>query len=103
MIKLEDKTDVTCTPFCQLTFGHDRNELIADPDLAGTRAIESGNQIQERRLPGAARTHQRQEFPFRHVEAEAIEHVNLLAAAAKMFMHSVNPHNWKRCHACSYK
>jgi hypothetical protein len=53
MIELENEADVPGAPARELALRHSRDEIVADPDFARGRLIESGNQIQQRRLAGA--------------------------------------------------
>src|SRR3982075_1904174 len=55
--------------------------LAGDGDFAGTRCVQSADQVQERRLAGAARAHQRNELPFWNIQGESLQHLYALLAA----------------------
>ena len=90
MVELEDETDVPRPPAGQPPFRHGRNQLVAHPDFALAGRVESGNQVQERGLAGAARPHQAEKLTLRHVERHAVEHVQSLAAAAEELVDSLD-------------
>ena len=53
----------------------------ADLDRSLGRRVEAAHQVQQRRLAGARRPHQREEVPFGNVEGDALQHVDPLVAA----------------------
>jgi len=55
--------------------------LARHPHFAAGRLIETGDQIQHRRLARSRRTHQRQEFAGRDVQVDAVQDFDLLFAA----------------------
>src|SRR5262249_33383466 len=59
-----------------------RDERPADQDAAGGRAVNAGNQVQERGLAGAAGPHERDEFPLGHVERNIAQRRDRLLALA---------------------
>ena len=59
-------------------------EVISSPatlTMPERRHVEPAQQVQQRRLARAARAHEGDELAALHVEVEALEHVDLLAAA----------------------
>ena len=54
-------------------------------DAAGRR-VEPADQVEQRRLAGAGRAHQRQELALRDVEVDALQHVDALAAAGEVLV-----------------
>src|SRR5581483_3022148 len=60
--------------------------LAADPDVALARLVEPGDQVEQGRLAGAGRPHQRQELALAHLQAEVDQHVDLLAAPAEILV-----------------
>ena len=55
-----------------------RGMLAADVDAAGGRAIEPGQQVHQRRLPGAGRPHHGHELARGDVETDAAECLDLV-------------------------
>ena len=83
VVELEDEADVVARasaaswPPDELVDAH-----AADLDGAGGRRVEPADQVEQRRLAGARRSHQGQEVALGDVEVDALQHVDALAAAA---------------------
>src|SRR5262249_30742665 len=56
--------------------------------LALAGLIEPGDEIEQRSLTGAGRSHEREEFALRHRQGQVLKHVDLLAAAAEELVQS---------------
>ena len=54
-----------------------RDVGAADDDAAPRRRVDPGDQVQERRLPGARRSHEREVLPRRNVEVEVLQDEDL--------------------------
>ena len=65
-------------------------QLLADPDFAFAGPIESGDQVEQRRLARAARPHQAEELAFGNFQVQAVEHVDPLAAAAEVLVDAID-------------
>ena len=66
------------------SFGGRRGDLLAvDPDAAGLRPLEAGDQRQQRALAGAAGSDHGEELAALHLQIEI--HLHVLVAEAKMF------------------
>ena len=63
----------------------------ADLDVAAGRRVESAHQVEQRRLSGARRPHQRQEVALRDLEVDALQHVDALAAAREVLVDVWDP------------
>ena len=100
MVELEDEADVAGAPAGQLRFVIAAISFVADPHFALAGPIESGDQVEQRRLARSAGPHQRQEFSFRHFQVESVEHVDLFAAAAQSVAVQSDTNNRLR-HKCS--
>ena len=57
-----------------------------DLDSAARWRVEPADQVQQRRLAGAGRPHQRQKVALRNIEVHAFEHFDALAAAREVFV-----------------
>src|SRR5438128_12510938 len=94
MVELENEADVARPPARQLRLGHPRYLLVADPDLALARRIKPCNQVEQCRLARAGRPHQTDILARLNVEAQVVEHVDLLAAAGEKLVHIPDADNW---------
>ena len=56
-------------------------------DLAGGRAVEPADQVEQGGLAGAGRPHQRDEVALRDVEREPVQHLDRLLAAHVGLLH----------------
>ena len=81
VVELEDESDVPAAPLGQLAFRQRCEVSSGHNHLARRRAVDAGDQVQQRGLARARRPHQRQELALRHFEAQAVEHRDLLAIA----------------------
>ena len=64
----EDVPHVAAAPPCKMASRQARDVGSADVQRPGRRAVNAGNQVQQRRLAAAGRTHQRQERAALDVE-----------------------------------
>ncbi len=90
MIKLKNEPDMARSPAGKLGFAHSGNFLTADDDFAAAGSIQARNQIEQCCLAGAAGAHQCQEFTFRNIERQIVQHIDLLAAAGKKLVYAAN-------------
>src|SRR4029079_4762495 len=58
------------------------------------RGVESSHQVQQRRLPGAGRTHERQELTLRDVKVDTLQHVDALAAPSEVLVDPADADEW---------
>ncbi len=103
MIKLKDEADAAGAPFRQLGFIEIANALAIDIDGSAGRRIEAGDEVEQRRLARAARSHQGEKLALGHFEGQLLEHVNLLAAAPKILAQILDlndrlTHGWSPIH-----
>ncbi len=70
-----------------------RDAIAADPDLALAWPIEAGDQVEQRRLARTRRSHQAEELAFGHLQVQVVEHVDLLAAAREVLVHTTDADN----------
>src|SRR6188508_106295 len=81
VVHLEDEADVVRAPACERAVAHRIDALACDLERAAARPVEAADQVQQRRLAGARRPHQREEVAFADVEVELLENVHRLDAA----------------------
>src|SRR5260370_31908395 len=98
MVKLENKPDVPGPPAGQLPFGHLRDLVVPDPDIALARLVQAGDQIEKSGLARAAGSHEAQELALLHLQTEVLQDVHLLAAPPALLMYSHHLHYGFRCH-----
>src|SRR5258706_73795 len=82
VVHLEDETDVARAPLRELIGGHVRDFVARHGDASVRGDVEAAEQIQQRRLTGAAGAHKADEIAFIYVEIQALQNLNFLAAAA---------------------
>src|SRR5690606_32605005 len=63
VVELEDEADVARAPLGEAPGREPVEPLAHDDDLPLVRAIETADQVQQRRLPRAGRAHQRENSP----------------------------------------
>ena len=81
VVGLEHEADVARAPRRELAARH-RGDLVARHGHgAGRRDVQPAQEVQQRRLARAARAHERDELAGVHVQVQALEDVDLLAAA----------------------
>src|SRR5438876_9753150 len=102
MIELENETDMPGSPAGQLPFRHIGNLVFTNPDVALAGLVQAGDQIEEGRLAGAARSHEPEKLAVGHFQIEVLQDVDLLAAAREELMHAQNLHDRFRGHAGSF-
>ena len=86
VVELEHEPDVLRAPLRQLAAAQRADGHAVDFDGAAGRRVEPADQIEQRRLAGPRRSHQRQEIALRDFQVHAFEHVDALAAAGEMFV-----------------
>jgi hypothetical protein len=82
VVELEDEAHVGGAPRRQLAARQLIDAPVLHDDDAVRRRVEPADQVQERRLAGSRRPHQRHEVAFRDVEVDAVEGLDPLAPAA---------------------
>src|ERR1044071_4828963 len=80
---LKDVADVSIAPNCELALSHPRQVGPHYFDFAFRDAIDTCQQVQERRLAGAARPHQREEISLVQFEIDLIQRDDLKSIAIK--------------------
>jgi hypothetical protein len=88
VVGLKDETDVPSSPLSARAFGRGGDVGARDAEVARGRAIEAGDQVQERALAGTGGTHERIEAAFGDGEAEVAQHVERLSASHVSFADS---------------
>jgi len=73
VVELKDKAHVVGAPVGELGFRKSGDVHIANPDHPAVRFIDSGQEVQQGRLPGARRSHERQELPVGDVEGDIVQ------------------------------
>src|SRR5215469_2983605 len=81
VVELEDEADVVGAPVRERSARELVDAAIADGDLPGGRLIEAADEIEECRLAGPGRSHQRDEVGARDIERESVQDLDLLLAA----------------------
>src|ERR1700678_927262 len=76
---LEDKSNLLSTHAGQLTSRNPGDILTIQPNLACSRAVQTTDQIHQRRFPRTRRTHDRKPFARRYVERNVVKRVNRLS------------------------
>ena len=90
VVHLEDEADVAGPPLGQLVGGHVRDFVAGDGDAAVRRDIEAAQQIEQGGLARAAGPHEGHEIAFVDVEIQALQHLDLFAAAAVGLVQTAN-------------
>ena len=80
LIKLEDEAHVGGPPIRQLGLGEGREVDAVHREVAGVRAVQPGDEVEQRGFPGAGRAHEGQKFPGLDGEADVLEDRQHLAA-----------------------
>ena len=81
IVELKYESHMARPPMGELAVRQLVDALTADRNLALVRPVEPADEIQERGLAGAGRTHERQELAGRHLEIEAMQYLDALLAA----------------------
>ena len=95
VVELEHEADVPRAPLRKLAVGELVDALAGDHDLAFVRTVEPADEIEQRRLAGARRAHQRDELARLDLEIQAVQHFHLLLAA-RVALHHVLHGNERR-------
>ncbi len=90
VVHLKDEADVAGAPFRQFARGHMGDLVAGDGDAAARGDVQAAEKIQQRGLAGTAGTHEGHEFALGHVQIQALEDVDLFAAAAIGFVEVAN-------------
>src|SRR5262245_39642446 len=90
MVELKDKTDIPCPPFRQFGLGHVADQLAIDDHVPLTWLIKAGDQVEQGRLAGARRAHQRQKLALLDIKVEVDEDVDLFTAAAEILVNAAD-------------
>src|SRR5436190_10456653 len=82
VVELENESDIPRAPGGERPLGQTADVGAADADAAARRAIDAGEQIEQRRLARSGRPHQPQEIAGGHGDRDALEHrhFDLIAA-----------------------
>src|SRR6266699_1483009 len=92
---LEHEADVARAPGRELSRRHRADVGATDADGTSRRLVETGDEIEQRRLAGARRPHQRREAARRNIETEVGEDVDLLGVTLERL---VDVANLDQCH-----
>src|SRR5688572_21488477 len=84
-------------PARQLSARQGADVGAADFDRSGTRQIKPAEQVEQRGLAGARRSHQRQEIPLRNVQRDALQHVDAFAAARERLVDAIDLDECAHC------
>src|SRR6185436_3354808 len=79
--ELEDEADLVAADAGQLVVAEAGERLAVDAHLAGGRAIEPADQVQQRRFAGARRSNDRDHLAARDGEGDAVERDDVAFAA----------------------
>src|SRR5437879_1157477 len=81
VVELEHEADVVCAPLRQLAARKVVDAATADVDLARAGLIETADQVEQRGLARARRTHERDEVALGNIERESVQDLDCLLAA----------------------
>jgi hypothetical protein len=76
---LEHEADVAGAPRRQFAAVEPREVDVADQDRAAVGVVEAADEVEQRRLAGARRAHQRVERAAGHRQVELVEHAQRFA------------------------
>ena len=79
---LKDKTDITAAEDRQFPVFHGKNILAVNQHLAGSRRIQSADQIEQGAFTGAGFANDRHIFAFRHGKADIFQRMDSSFSAA---------------------
>ncbi len=96
VVHLEHEADVIRAPAAELAVAHRVGALAGDFDRARGRPVEAADQVQQRRLAGARRAHQRQEIPFGDVQVERVQDMHGFRASLVILRHA--PQSYQSLH-----
>src|SRR5258707_2365412 len=85
---LEDETERAQAQLGELVVGQADEVVALEPDVAGARPVERAEQLQERRLAGAARAFERDELARRYLQVDAVERAHRRRPALKELRHT---------------
>ena len=81
VVELEDEAHVGGAPVGELAFAQPRDVLAVHEQRAGVGLVDAGDEVEQRRLARARRTHQRDEVALGDVERDVAQHRHDLVAA----------------------
>ena len=94
--ELEDEADLVAPHARQLIVGQAGERFAVDADLAGGRAVEAADQIEQRRLAGAGRADDRDHLAARDGEADGVERDDVAFAGELLGDVVERDHEWPR-------
>src|SRR5438477_4978845 len=77
VVQLKDESDVPCAPCGERALRETADLGLADANGATSGPIDSGKQVEQRRLARTRRSHQTKKIPLGHADRHALEHRNL--------------------------
>ena len=80
VVHLKDEAHVAGAPFGELAGRHVGDLIARHGNRAGGGNVEAAQEIEQRGFSGAARPHEGDEVALIHVQIQALQHLNLLAA-----------------------
>ena len=80
VVHLKDKADVPGAPFGELAARHVGDLIARHGNGAGGGNVKATEQVEQRGFSRAARPHEADEVALIHVQIEALQNLNLLAA-----------------------
>jgi hypothetical protein len=93
VVRLEDEADGARAPLRERAFPQSFEVLAGDLDGPGAGTIETGDEVQERRLAGAGRAHQRLVGGRGNVEIQVLEHAHFFPTAGVRLGHASQLHD----------
>ena len=100
VVELEDEPDVARAPCRERVLVETGERLARDDDLAAVGAVETGEEVQQRRLPRARRPHERDEASAGNAQRDVLERVHEVDAAAVEARHVAHvDHGRRPCRA----
>src|SRR5262245_11115288 len=82
MMKLEHESQLPVAQVGRAAGVHIRITRAVEPDVAGRRAVERAEHVQERALPRAGRAHDRDELTAAHLDVDPFQDLEQLSVAA---------------------
>src|SRR6185436_12900884 len=90
VVQLEHESHVLRSPSREPSAAERSDLDAADVNTAAARCIEAADQIEQGRLAGARRPHQREKFAGLDVEVHALQHVDAFTAAREVLVDIAN-------------
>ena len=73
IVRLKNEAEVLAADFGKLIVVHVGDIFVAEVIFAGRGAIETAEQVEQRRFAGAGRPHQGDEIPLREIQRHAVQ------------------------------